>query len=87
MSSPPPDCFSGVAEATYWQQYWPFLVCMEKHYEQSIGVEPAAACAEESGLEFVHLMSCYDKYDLLEAVCAAYSGPEPPACEGVQFGA
>lgn len=45
-----------------WQDYWPFLVCMETNYEKGVYVEGAGKCATSSGLSesfATKLNSCY----------------------------
>jgi len=42
-----------------WREYWPFNVCMERLYE-SAAVKATKTCADESGLDYDALMTCYN---------------------------
>jgi len=42
-----------------WQQYWPFLVCMERRYPQE-GVSAAPTCAAAATIDRAALQKCYE---------------------------
>lgn len=57
-----------------WQAYWPFLVCMERDYDQ--GMAAARGCATSSALDYGQLMACYgslqgDQAMIEEAITSA----------------
>lgn len=47
---------------TTWQEYWPFLQCMESEYE-SQGVAAAKTCVKGSKIDYDHLELCYNGKD------------------------
>ena len=45
-----------------WQDYWPFLVCMESNYEQGIYISGTAGCVKSTGfkVDATTLTKCYN---------------------------
>jgi len=50
------------SQSTTWQEYWPFLYCMESSYDTK-GIDAAEGCTKGTKIDYTKLQACYSGKD------------------------